>query len=173
MTQLFCVFVIGFTGGTWCSDHPEAYPIGICHPVGDGITHCTATVWDFAAVASYYDPAQGNINCFHDPITGEDTCDTLGDGTPTATAYDWAMACPEGMLGTKIRFEYVYKDYVTDIGTWQCRDHGGAIRPTFGLRWTGSEYKYLWYIPYDLLMERPEPWTFGVVQIAELVPPKD
>lgn len=168
MTQLIvCVFVAGFSGGSaWCESDPDIYPIGVCHSTGDNIIYCTADITDFIGVASFYDPARGKINCYHDPLTNEDTCDKLGDGTPTETAYGWAMACPVGMLNTKI--EFVHDDTGQNLGVWECRDHGGAIHPTFGKRWTGTEFINTWYIPYDFLLHNEEWWAYGTVRIKNI-----
>ena len=154
-----CVAVIGLVG-LWCSDHPEVYGIGECTKAGDSLAYCTASIDEILWFASYYDPREMGTNCYYDPATGEDTCDYLGDGTPTDTAYGWAMACPLGMYGTTVEFEY--------IGTRACRDHGGAIHPTFDIRWTGESFEYVWYIPFDFLLLEPEWWTYGRVNVLNM-----
>jgi len=140
-----CIFIIGIIG-TWCAQN--AAPIGICHPV-DGAIYCTVELEDVPARASWYNPILGGTNCF------EDTCETLGDGTPTSEGYGRYMACPLGMYGETVTFS-------NDIGTWQCRDHGTAVTPKWGRWYTAQGFVWQWVITFDFLLEDVEWFTYGI-----------
>ena len=96
--------------------------------------------------ASWYDPQLGGINCYLD------TCDHLGDGTPVATSYGWAMACPAGMYGLTLEIEHA--------GQWTCRDHGGAVVPKYGRVFDGSQVVDTWYLTGDFLLQEPAAWSY-------------
>lgn len=110
-----CIFVIGLNHTAVCESSEHAYPVGICQAIENETVYCTATMDEFYGRLQPYHPELGGINCF------EDTCDYLAGGTPTATAYNYALACPQGMFQEYIQFDY------TDDKIWQCLDHGGAI----------------------------------------------
>ena len=140
-----CLFIIGIIG-TWCEQ--DAHTIGVCHPVGNDSIYCTVDADDMLIRASWYDPTLGGINCF------DNTCDHLGDGTPTADGYGRYAACPVGMYGEWIDID--------NVGLWQCRDHGGDVVPKFGEVYTASGFVSTWYITVDFLLESPQWWTYGL-----------
>ncbi|RMG89620.1 MAG: hypothetical protein D6706_21025, partial [Chloroflexi bacterium] len=63
---------------------------------------------------STYDPAEGGINCDHD-------CSVLADGTQFDVSLYWnTAACPADWIGRTVA--------INGIGTFKCRDTGGAIK---------------------------------------------
>lgn len=146
-----CLFVVGIIG-TYCA--VDAQPIGICHPADENHIYCTVDLQELPARASWYNPVLGHINCY------EDTCDFLGDGTLVRDGYGKYIACPMGMYGEFVTFEWA--------GTWQCRDHGGAIKPTWGRWYTADGFVEKWVITFDFLLESEAPFTYAILDIENV-----
>lgn len=149
-----CLFVIGITVASCFQDAPPPES-AVCHPVGGNTIYCTIGLEDMPAYLSWYDGLLGGINCV-------EPCDQLGDGTPTAESYGWAMACPKGLYGRYITFE--------GVGTWQCRDHGNAITVRYGERYT-SRWGFWtgWHVVFDLSMQHDDfVGAYDVVDIVEV-----
>jgi hypothetical protein len=137
-----CLVVLSIIG-TWCYDN--AAPIGDCYPLPTG-TLCFVAAEELPIRASWYDPALGGINCM-------EPCDLLGDGTAVAEAYGWAASCPNGWYGRWLDVEYA--------GRWQCRDHGGAIVPTWGEAFvSGVGTGWHWWITVDFLAHEQPSWAY-------------
>lgn len=141
--HMTCLYIIGLAIGSVCFQ--DAQPIGICHPIGDGVNYCTAHIEDLPIRASWYNPSLGGINCM-------EPCDTLGDGTAVKDAYGWAMACPAGMYGLTLDIEHA--------GVWQCRDHGGDVTVRYGEVYTNDGFIDAWYLVGDFLLEKPAAWSY-------------
>ena len=143
-----CLFIIGIIG-TVC--HNGSDPIGICHPVGDNTLYCMAEITDLRGYLSWYDGSLGGINCV-------EPCEYLGDGTLVSESYGWAMACPLGLYGRFFTFE--------DVGTFQCRDHGGDVNVRYGRRYTRNGFVNEWHIVFDLSMQGDDfPHAYDLVRI--------
>lgn len=143
-----CLYVVGLLYSSFCFE--GAPPIGICNKVDDHMAYCTVDFQELPIKASWYDPAQGGINCYLD------TCDHLGDGTLVTDAYGWAMACPLGMYGLTLDIEHA--------GQWQCRDHGGAVNVRYGEVYTSDGWVTEWHIVGDFLLQAPEWWTYDLLE---------
>lgn len=146
-----CLFVIGIIGTACFQDAP---PIGVCDRYAN-VTHCVAEIEDLRGLMSWYDGALGGINCV-------EPCEFLGDGTPTAESYGWAMACPLGLYGRFFTFE--------GVGRFQCRDHGGAVNVRYGRRYTRNGFVSEWYIVFDLSMQGDGfPFAYDLVRIIKVI----
>lgn len=127
--------------GAFC--YADAAPIGDCVTFPVPLpTICTIPAEELPLRASWYDPALGPPNCLP-------PCSQLGDGTAVSDAYGWAMACPMGWYGRWLDVQHA--------GRWQCRDHGGAIRPTYGRAYTNDGFVTGWWITVDFLTHEPPP----------------
>lgn len=138
-----CLIVVSIIG-IFC--HQDAQPVGKCwqHPFID--THiCVIEAEQLPLRASWYDPVLGGVNCMA-------PCDQLGDGTAVADAYGWVVACPPGWYGRWLDVEYA--------GRQQCRDHGGAVVPTYGRAYTPEGFVYTWWITVDFLAHEPPPYAY-------------
>ena len=135
-----CIFVIGLLYDATCATSEHVYPVGVCHHVDDALMYCTATPEQFPARPQPYHPTWGGGNCV-------EPCDELGGGTKVEDAYNWAVACPQGLFESIVEFEHA--------GIWQCLDHGGEIRLRFERVYTNEGFKHLWHFPIDFLL-RPE-----------------
>lgn len=136
-----CLIVLSIIG-TFC--YADAQPVGECVVWADTAV-CFVAAEELPLRASWYDPDLGGINCMF-------PCDQLGDGTAVSEAYGWALSCPMGWYGRWLEIEYA--------GRWQCRDHGGAIMPTYGRAFTGSEFVEGWWITVDFLLPEPPPYAY-------------
>lgn len=137
-----CLVVISILGA-WC--YHDAAPVGICTQL-PAVQLCYVEAEELPLRLSWYDPSLGGINCAA-------PCDLLGDGTAVNDAYGWAAACPPGWYGRWLDIEYA--------GRWQCRDHGGAIRPTYRevfIPEVGLQAR--WFITVDLLTREQPPCAY-------------
>lgn len=168
-----CIQILGIIG-TICSDDPNVFqPSNDCWKFDSETLVChVEEMTDLEIRASYYNPELcvdyiWNTNCYYDS-EGKSTGDTLGDGTPTETAFGWAMACPAGM-----------KNYILDVeyaGQWECRDSGSAIHPNFGKIYDPNEYgayRYKWYITIDFLLREARDWNYMSLSWKVLYKPID
>lgn len=131
-----CLHVIGIIGA-YC--FPGAQPVGTCSYVVNDV-YCTVAAEELPIRASWYNPELGGINCM-------EPCSMLGDGTPVHTGYGTMAACPPGWY-----WRWLHVDGLPSV---QCRDHGGAIHPTW-YHGIGE-----WAIVIDYLLERPEWFVYG------------
>lgn len=132
--------VVASIFGVWC--YENAAPVGDCFnfsPFGGQVCYVGAD--ELPLRASWYDPALGGVNCM-------EPCGQLGDGTAVSDGYGWVVACPDGWYGRWLDVEHA--------GRWQCRDHGGAIHPTYGRTYTADGFVECWWIAVDMLVrEQP------------------
>lgn len=142
-----CLIVTSIIG-IFC--HADATPIGDCFVLPSLMpTVCVVPAQELPLRASWYDPALGGINCM-------EPCTQLGDGTAVSEAYGWALSCPAGWYGRWLEIKHA--------GRWQCRDHGGAILPTYGRTYTGAGFVTGWWITVDFLVRQPPPYAYMLLQ---------
>ena len=134
-----CLYVIGIVG-VFC--FAGADPVGNCYDDMD-YHYCTIEADELPIRASWYNPSLGGVNCM-------EPCAMLGDGTPVNDGYGTMAACPMGWYGNYL--------HVDGLPTVQCRDHGGAIHPTW--------YEELgqWAIVIDYLLPDAEWFIYGMYQ---------
>lgn len=169
LVETVCIAVATLTG-LFCSSDPHVYQTGDCE-VYNTIAVCEVDLIsdEIYLRAQIYTPHtcvdyEWNINCYYDE-EGKSTGEFLGDGTPTAEAYNFAIACPEEMYGIVIEFEYA--------GVRQCRDSGSGLYPRFSRLWTGTEFKHVWYLPIDFLLWEEENWQYMLLDYTIVSEGKD
>lgn len=145
MTTTVCLTVLGIVG-TFCVE--GAQPIGDCEQRLAEVMDCVVQESELPLWTSYYMPPLGGINCDSD-------CSVVADGTAVTDCYDWCVACPIGWYGRWLD--------LGDIGQWQCRDHGGAIHPVYGERYTPEGFVTGWSIPIDLLVREEPPFAYRLL----------
>ncbi|NJN53998.1 MAG: hypothetical protein HC804_04100 [Anaerolineae bacterium] len=143
-----CLIVTSIIG-VFCQNN--ATPIGDCmtFPAPFSMTVCTVAAEQLPVRASWYNPTLGGVNCM-------EPCAYLGDGTAVQAAYGWAIACPDGWYGRWLTIEHA--------GRWQCRDHGGAIQPTYGRTFTANGFVECWWLPVDFLTHDAPPYAYMLLE---------
>lgn len=148
--MIVCLTVLSIIGAYCVAD---AAPIGDCVPRMAEVVDCVVEAEALPIRASYYNPALGGINCDED-------CSTTGDGTPVEQCYGWCMACPPGWYGR-------WLDFGEWVGQWQCRDHGGAITPTYGVTYTPDGFVEGWWITCDFMAYDEPEWAYLLLDWRE------
>ena len=148
--MVICLTVLGVLG-TYCVEGATA--VGSCVRRMAEVTDCTVPADHLPVRASYYNPALGGINCDED-------CSTTGDGTPVAECYGWCAACPPGWYGRHL-------DFGRWVGQWQCRDHGGAVVPTYGRTYMPGGFVEGWWIVVDFMAHRQPAWAYLLLDWSE------
>jgi hypothetical protein len=138
-----CLTVLSIIG-TYCVEN--ARPVGQCVPRLSEVVDCVVPAERLPVRASFYNPAWGGINCDSD-------CAHTGDGTPVADCYEVCLACPVGWYGR-------WLDFGPWVGEWQCRDHGGAIQPHYGLTYTPEGFAECWWITVDFMAHDEPDWAY-------------
>lgn len=127
--------------GLFCAVAPPP-PHADCLNTGEALL-CAVDAETLPARPSYYVPSRGGIN-------GKEPYHLLGDGTPVNECID-CMACPLGLYGQHVTLH--------GVGTFQCRDHGGAITVRYGRFYTAQGFRQDWFVAFDILAPdgtRPE-----------------
>lgn len=141
-----CLAIISILG-VYCA--VDAEPIGDCLTIEPGLLFCTVDPDELPIRASWYDPARCErgelINCDSDPRF-------VADMTPAEEGYGRFMACPLGWYWQWIDFGWA--------GSWQCRDHGGDIHPTWGRVYTAEGFVWAWFIVVDFMTKDEPPWAY-------------
>lgn len=101
---------------------------------------CPPPITDMPVLVTWYDPAQGGINCDVD-------CGTFADSSPvTPEAYGTVSACIPEWLGAELT--------ISGLGTFHCRDTGGSIVVAY------NNYYQQWVIHVDVLQTEMPAWNY-------------
>lgn len=101
---------------------------------------CPPPITEMPLLVTWYDPNLGGINCDVD-------CSTFADNSPvTSLAYGQVAACIPEWLGAHLT--------ITGLGTFHCRDTGGAITIAY------NDYYKEWVIHVDVLEKQTPPWNY-------------
>lgn len=140
-----CLAVISIIG-VYC--YSGAKPIGECDYQKKAV-YCVVEPQELQLRASWYNPrlcAEGHsINCDDDP-------EHTADGTPVDDCFGVCIACPLGWYGEYIDLYW--------LGVWQCRDHGGDIKPTWGRTYTPSGFVTTWFLYVDFMTYEEPSWAY-------------
>lgn len=104
---------------------------------------------DLPAVATWYDPSLGGINC-------DDDCTRTADGSMVSEElYGVAAACDRSLLGSIVAID--------GLGTFECRDTGSAIRPTW------SPHHDRWVLYFDVMLHDDPSWNYWIFEHWSIV----
>lgn len=152
-----CLFVFSVIG-LYCYENAE--PIGVCQKFPNGMI-CFVDAEELPVRASWYDPFLETDSQEVADIQCMEPCHLLGDGTAVEDAYGWAVACPLGWHGRWITVQFA--------GTWQCRDSGGAIRPTWmEVFIPGEGMRMEWFLTLDFLLKEQPSWAYLLLPWKEI-----
>jgi hypothetical protein len=127
-----------------------AQPIGDCQQRMAEVTDCTIEADELLIRGQWYYPPLGGTNC-------QDPCYETGDGTHYTDCLNWCLACPLGWYGRWIEFD-------NWIGRWQCRDHGGGIKVSYGEYFTQHGRVTGWVILVDFLVAEEPAWAYWFLE---------
>lgn len=159
-----CLIVFGLVQGLCVTAEPNrplAPPPGaVCIPgwFTGGTVYCFISAEDLPLRASWYDPAEGGINCM-------DPCTLTATGATVESCYLRCIACPfEWLMWPPVTL-VVESNRAGGGGEWVCQDTGGAIDGVqYGRTYDpGRGFVHEFYITIDFMSPSQPTWSYELM----------